>query len=126
MQSALASIGRTHFCHAEALRTNNRGLYVKSLSNSKDNYLERLKLIELHKYVHGCLNFNKFDCNKYNFLFVSNSLKREVSKNEYAEMQAQSFLHLGIVCDLLSQDIEAIDYFKKVFNTCAVENNTSM
>lgn len=49
IQRALATIGRTHFCHAEALTTNNRILYDGALENSKNAYLKSLEMCE--KYV---------------------------------------------------------------------------
>ncbi|KZS08230.1 Tonsoku protein [Daphnia magna] len=46
IQRALATIGRTHFCHAEALTTNNRVLYDKALDSSKFSYQKSLELCE--------------------------------------------------------------------------------
>ena len=44
VQRALATIGRTHFCHAEALTTNNRVLYDGALASSKKAYEKSLEL----------------------------------------------------------------------------------
>ncbi len=46
IQRALATIGRTHFCHAEALTTNNRQLYDEALANSKKAYQKGLEVCE--------------------------------------------------------------------------------
>lgn len=46
VQRALATIGRTHFCHAEALTTNNRLLYDQALANSKQSYQKSLECCE--------------------------------------------------------------------------------
>jgi len=46
VQRALATIGRTHFCHAEALTTNNKILYDNALSYSKKSYLKSLECCE--------------------------------------------------------------------------------
>lgn len=53
VQRALATIGRTHFCHAEALTTNNKILYDSALSSSKQSYLKSLEC---------CERFVSFDC----------------------------------------------------------------
>ena len=42
VQRALATLGRTHFCHAEALTTNNKTLYDQALMDSKKSYQESL------------------------------------------------------------------------------------
>lgn len=46
VQRALATVGRTHFCHAEALTTNNRTLYENALASSKTSYQKSLELCE--------------------------------------------------------------------------------
>ena len=49
VQRALATVGRTHFCHAEALTTNNRLLYDQALDSSKKSYQKSLQLCEKYK-----------------------------------------------------------------------------
>ncbi|XP_057368859.1 tonsoku-like protein [Daphnia carinata] len=87
IQRALATIGRTHFCHAEALTTNNRVLYDKALDSSKLSYQKSLELCE--------------------------RLKEVVSERDYMQMNSRLLLNLGLVCDLQQQDSAAVNYFKK-------------
>ncbi|EFX69074.1 hypothetical protein DAPPUDRAFT_62661, partial [Daphnia pulex] len=87
VQRALATIGRTHFCHAEALTTNNRILYDKALDSSKWSYQKSLELCE--------------------------RLKEVVSERDYMQMNSRLLLNLGLVCDLQQQDSAAVNYFKK-------------
>ncbi len=61
VQRALATIGRTHFCHAEALTTNNRVLYDKALASSKLSYQKSLELCERYFPIHRLLIQNYKD-----------------------------------------------------------------
>lgn len=88
VQRALATIGRTYFCHAEALTTNNKLLYDSALSNSKQSYLKSLECCE--------------------------RLKDSVSERDYMQMNCRLLLNLGLVCDLQSQESAAINYYKQV------------
>jgi NF-kappa-B inhibitor-like protein 2 len=113
VQRALATIGRTHFCHAEALTTNNRVLYDKSLSSSKEYYEKSLKLSE--RYVSFCNTSLVYET--VILLYLKNRLKGEVSERDYMQMNSRLYLNLGLVCDLQSQDSAAINFFKKVILT---------
>jgi hypothetical protein len=110
VQRALATIGRTHFCHAEALTTNNRILYDKALDSSKWYYQKSLELCERYSPSH---NHNHKNIKIYNIFYI-NRLKEVVSERDYMQMNSRLLLNLGLVCDLQQQDSAAVNYFKKV------------
>lgn len=115
VQRALATIGRTHFCHAEALTTNNRVLYDTALASSKKSYQKSLELCERYNYFKSL----KTDFFSYNLAFCLimiyyGRLKDAVSERDYMQMNSRLLLNLGLVCDLQQQDNAAVNYFKKV------------